>query len=166
MDSRKSFSLSSIVANIVDDEGPIQVDLLLERIKELAGVSRIGSNIQSNFEKALRMAIREEKIERITDDKNFVYKAGAKYLHFRTPANGVERRLDQISKVEIRNAVEFLIKDQFGLAYDNALQGVKHVFGISRVDPEEGDRVKDLIDEMISSNVIIRHGPLLHLVVS
>ena len=163
LNSQKSAWLSDVVAGIVNDEGPIQLHLLMDRIKESAGVARAGSNIKSNLSRAVRLAIKNGKIEMNDDDKHFLHKVGKKYSRFRTPANGVERRLDQISKVEIKNAIEFLIKDQFGLAYDNALQSIKHLFGISRVDPEEGDRIKDIMDEMIASGLIVRHGPLLHL---
>ncbi|MBI2589626.1 DUF3320 domain-containing protein [Candidatus Berkelbacteria bacterium] len=163
MDSKRVHQFSDIVVSIVKDEGPIHIDLALERVKELAGVARAGSNIQTNFELAIRLAIKDGEIEKIKEDKGFLHNVGRKFSTFRTPADGVERRLDQISKIEISNAVIFLIKDQFGLAYDNAVQSIKHLFGISRVDPEEGDRVKDLMDEMIASGLIVRHGPLLHL---
>jgi len=164
MNSKGVHRFSDIVVNIVKDEGPIHIDLALERVKELAGVARAGSNIQSNFELAIKLAIKDSEIEKIKEDKGFLHKVGRKFSTFRIPADGVERRLDQISKIEISNAVNFLIKDQFGLAYDNAVQSIKHLFGISRVDPEEGDRVKDLIDEMIASGLIVRHGQLLHFV--
>ncbi len=166
MDLKKVYQFADIIANIVHDEGPIHVDLALERVKELAGVARAGSNIQTNFKKAVNLAVKNGEITHTKEDKGFLHKSGKKYTTFRTPADGVERRLDQISKVEIGNAINFLIKNQFGLAYDNAVQSIKHLFGISRVDPEEGDRVKDLIDEMIASGVIVRHGPLLNLVTS
>ena len=35
--------------------------------------------------------------------------------------------------------------------------------GPVQVDPEESDRVKDLVDEMILEGVIVKHGPLLNL---
>ena len=165
MDSKKVYQFSDILTSIVNDEGPIHVDLVLERVKTLANVARIGANIQANFKAAIKLAIRDGGIEKSEDDKDFLFKSGKHYSTFRIPSDGVERRLDQISKVEISNAVNFLIKDQFGLAYDNAVQSIKHLFGISRVDPEESDRVKDLIDGMIASGLIVKHGPLLNLAV-
>lgn len=165
MDSRRTYEFSDLILDIIRDEGPVHVDLVLERIKDSAGVARIGSNIQSNFESAIRSGINSKKIGKVVGDKEFLYEIGKKYSNFRIPGDGVERRLNQISKIELENAIIFLIKDQFGLAYDNAVQSVKHIFCINRVDPEESDRVKDLIDEMIVSGLIVRHGPLLHLFV-
>jgi very-short-patch-repair endonuclease len=166
MDSKRVYQFADIIVNIVKDEGPIHVDVALERVKELAGVARAGSNIQNNFKTAVKLAIRNGEIEHTKEEKGFLHKAGRKFTTFRTPSDGVKRRLDQISKIEISNAVNYLIKDQFGLAYDNAVQSIKHLFDINRIDPEEGDRIKDVIDVMIASGSIVKHGPLLHLVAS
>ncbi len=166
MDAKKVHQFSEIIVNVVKVEGPIHVDLALERIKELAGIARAGSNIQANFKKAVTLAIKDGEISHTKEDKGFLHNIGRKFTTFRTPADGVERRLDQISKTEISNAINFLIKDQFGLAYDNGVQSIKHLFGINRIDPEEGDRVKDILDEMIASGVIVRHGPLLNFALS
>jgi hypothetical protein len=163
MDSKKIYRFADVVVQIIRDEAPIHSDLILQRIREATDVGRVGSNIQSNFDAAIILAIRNKEIDKLKDDKDFLFKTGENYSDFRTPADGVERRLDQISKIEMSNAIKFLIKDQFGLAYDNAVQSVKHLFGVSRVTPEESDRVKDIIDEMISRSQIVKHGPLLNL---
>jgi very-short-patch-repair endonuclease len=163
MDTNKAYLFADVISDIVKGEGPIHVDLVLERIRELSGVARVGSNIQANFETAIRHAIKDGDIEKKSDDKGFLYKSGKQTSDFRTPSVDVTRRLGQISKQEIGNAIIFLIKDQFGLAYDNAVQSIKHVFGINRVDPEEADRVKDLIDEMVADGALVKHGPLLNL---
>ena len=163
MNSNKIYRFADVIVQIVRDEAPIHNDLILQRIREVTDVGRVGSNIQSNFDAAIKLAIRNKEIDKLKDDKDFLFKTGENYSDFRTPANGVERRLDQISKIEMSNAIKFLIKDQFGLAYDNAVQSVKHLFGVSRANPEESDRVKDIIDEMISTSQIVKHGPLLNL---
>jgi hypothetical protein len=137
--------------------------MLLDRIRELSTVARVGANIQSNFDRAIKIAIKDGDIEKNTQDKGFFYKSDKKYTSFRTPGDGVERRLSQISAIEIRNAIVFLIKNQFGLAYDNMIQSIKPLFGINRADPEETDRVKDIVDEMIARGTLVKHGPLLNL---
>ncbi len=151
------------LVSIVSDEGPIHVDLLMERVKELAKVDRAGANIQSNFDAALKMAIKEGYLEKNKEDKGFIYEGKKEYSGFRVEGDEPVRRLYQISAVEIRGAVIYLIQEQFGLAYDNLIQSIKPLFGISRADPEESDRIKDIVDGMIASGSIVRHGPLLNL---
>lgn len=163
MNPNKVYDFVSFINSIVEDEGPITDEMLLDRIREITKVGRVGANIQSNFERAVKIALKNGDIERNKQDKGFFYKSDTDYEEFRTPGDGVERRLNQISAIEIRNAIEYLIKNQFGLAYDNMIQSLKPLFGINRADPEETDRVKDLVDEMIAQGSLVKHGPLLNL---
>jgi very-short-patch-repair endonuclease len=165
MDPNRVHRFAMIISSIVEDEGPILEEMLLDRIRELSTVARVGANIQSNFESAIKLAIKEGYIEKSTWDKDFFYKSDKKYTNFRTPGDNVERRLGQISAVEIRNAILYLIRNQFGLAYDNMIQSIKPLFGINRADPEETDRLKDIVDDMIDRGVLVKHGPLLNLAV-
>lgn len=45
------------------------------------------------------------------------------------------------------------------------IQSLKPLFGINRADPEETDRIKDLVDEMIAQGSLVKHGPLLNLAI-
>lgn len=165
MDSNKVYEFAGVITSIIEDEGPILDEMLLDRIRELTKVGRVGANIQNNFDRAIKLAVKDGDIEKQKQDKGFFYKSDKKYTNFRTPGDGVERRLNQISAVEIKNAIEYLIKNQFGLAYDNMIQSLKPLFGINRADPEETDRIKDLVDEMIAQGSLVKHGPLLNLAI-
>jgi len=165
MELKRCSSFSDSIYRIIKEEGPIHTDLLLERVKELSGIGRIGSNINNNFNKAIGHLLWIGKIEKNKSDKGFIYLTSKEYSSFRVPSDeNFIRHLGEIPAIEIKNAVKFLIKNQFGLAYDNAIQSIKLTFQVSRVDPKESDRVKDIIDEMIQSGIIIKHGPLLNLV--
>ncbi len=165
MSSNEIYSFANVISSIVSDEGPIHIDLIMERIRELTKVGRVGANIQKNFDDALKISIKNGDVEKIKGDKGFVCKTGKNYSSFRTQGSGVERHLSQISSIEIRNALVYLILEQFGLAYDNLIQSVKPLFGVSRVDPEESDRIKDIVDNMIAEGLVVKHGPLLNLAV-
>ena len=49
-------------------------ELLEERIKDICGVDRAGSNVQSNIGEAMHIAIRRKEIER-RRKRNFLWKA-------------------------------------------------------------------------------------------
>jgi Protein of unknown function (DUF3320) len=51
-----SVTLAGTISELVRTEGPIHHDLLVDRLKELHGVARAGSNVQSNIERALSFA--------------------------------------------------------------------------------------------------------------
>jgi uncharacterized membrane protein YheB (UPF0754 family) len=163
MDSGRTYKFAEIISQIVNDEGPICVDMLLRRVCELSATGRVGSNILSNFNSAIKLAVKNGDIEKNGHDKDFFYKPNKVYKSFRTPSDGIERRLNEISLVEIKNAIKYLINNQFGLAYDNLIQSVKPLFEIARVNPEEADRMKDIVDEMIENGEVIKHGPLLNI---
>jgi hypothetical protein len=158
-----TYLFEDLINSIVSDEGPIHIDLLMERVKDLTGIDRFGNNVEHNFNQALGIAVHNKYIEKNKEDKGFLFKVGETYKGFRTEGGGVQRRLSQISIVEIKNALVYLIQEQFGLAYDNLAQSIKPLFGITRIDPEESDRLKDIVDDMISAGEIVKHGPLINL---
>jgi hypothetical protein len=165
MEIRKNRDFANALLRIISDETPMHQDLLLERVRELSRVGRVGSNIKENFEIAIEKLIKDGVVEKHKNDKGFLYMTSKRYLSFRVP-DGTDtfRSMRHISSIEIQNAVKYLIKNQFGLAYDNAVQSIKLIFQVPRIDPEESDRVKDIIDEMLQSGIIVKHGPLLNLV--
>jgi hypothetical protein len=165
MNPSKVYELAGIITSIIEDEGPISEEMLSDRIRELTKVGRVGANIQSNFERAIKISIGNGEIKKHKLDKGFLYSPNGRYTNFRIPGDDVERRLNQISGVEIKNAVKYLIENQFGLAYDNMVQSLKPLFGINRADPEETDRIKDLVDEMIAQGSVVKNGPLLNMAI-
>ncbi|MCX6717543.1 MAG: DUF3320 domain-containing protein [Candidatus Taylorbacteria bacterium] len=163
----KNHNFSHALLTIIEEEGPIHQSVLLERVRELSKIGRVGSNINNNFNDAIKRVIKEGYVEKNKSDKGFLYLTSKEYASFRVPADeNFVRHLGEIPAIEIKNAIKFLIKNQFGLAYDNAIQSIKLTFQVSRVDPEESDRIKDIIDEMLQSGIIVKHGPLLNLVSS
>jgi hypothetical protein len=61
---RNEYSLSDLIVRVVEAEGPIHEGLLAERLKEICGVDRAGSNVQSNIGEAVQSAVRRRRIER------------------------------------------------------------------------------------------------------
>jgi len=163
MKPNEKYSFANFIASIVSEEGPIHIDILMERIKDLTGVGRAGNNIQKNFDAALKIAMNNDDVEKNKEDKGFIYKVGENYSSFRVERDETHRQLNYISAIEIKNALLYLIQEQFGLAYDNLVQSIKPLFGIARIDPEESDRLKDIVDDMIDKGLIIKNGPLLNL---
>ncbi len=163
MTPSKNHNFSHALLTIIEEEGPIHQDVLLERVRELSNIGRVGSNISDNFDNAIKRVIKEGYVEKNKSDKGFLYPTSKDCTYFRVPGDdGLVRRLGEIPAIEIKNAINFLIKDQFGLAYDNAIQSIRLIFQVPRIDPEEADRVKDIVDEMIQSGLIVKHGPLLN----
>ena len=65
---RRKAELAATVTAIVETEGPIHEDFLHVRLKEICGIDRAGSNVQSNITDAIYLAIRDQSIERRQQD--------------------------------------------------------------------------------------------------
>jgi very-short-patch-repair endonuclease/DNA polymerase III delta prime subunit len=150
-----TYRLEEILVNIIDLEGPIHEDVLRNRLKEVFGVAKIGANITSNVKEALESARRDKKIEK---KKSFIWKLGEELKTFRTPSDNVRRTLRHISLQEIKLAVLYLVEDQFGMMREQIPQSVAKLFEDSRMDPDEADLVREVVDELIDKKALVVSG--------
>ncbi len=140
-------ALAGRIAEAVRAEGPISYDLLLERLREVHGVTRTSAAIEANFAEALRAAERARAIQRVGG--RFFQAPGTSLETFRVPGDGVLRPLSEIPPGELGLAVLHLVEDQMGVATDAlpraaaAVLGHKVVRGdfVAAVDHAVGDLV-------------------------
>ena len=139
--------LADLIVRVVEAEGPINEDLLAERSKEICGVDRAGSNVQSNIGEAIHSAVRRKQIER-SRQKNFLWVVNAKLTTFRVPANSHKRPLEWINRDEIELAILYLVEDQFGVVKSELGRAVARVFGIERATAGACDHILEIADEL------------------
>jgi hypothetical protein len=149
--------LAEAVTSVVQVEGPIHEDLLIERLKELHGVERAGSNIQAN----IRQAITWVNIER--RNREFLWTRGSVLKGFRTPADDVRRSIEQIPPEEIELAILYLAEDQFGLVRDQIPQAVAKLFGVERLHGDSADVIRRTVDRLIDGALLRTSGPNIYL---
>jgi len=160
MRSSNTYRLEGILTDIIDLEGPIHEDILHERLKEVFGVARIGANIIFNVKEALESARYDKKIEK---KKSFIWKRGKELKTFRIPGDGVRRTLHHISPQEIELAILYLVEDQFGMMREQIPQAVAKLFEDPRMDPDEADWVREVIDELIDKKMVVLNGNRINL---
>ncbi len=148
--SRYSATLAALVAKVVQVEGPIHEDYLTERLKEICGVERAGSNVQSNVGEAIYVAICRKEIER-RRQQNFLWERDAQLKTFRVPENSLRRPLEWIHREELSLAILYLVEDQFGVARSELGRAVGRLFGIERVSAEAADYVLEVADELLET---------------
>jgi very-short-patch-repair endonuclease len=149
--------LAASIAEIVRIEGPIHEDLLTERLKEMHGIERAGSNVQANIRHAIQSA-RSKGVERGSDQK-FIRQAGVTLQSFRVPADGVRRPLESIPAEEIACAILYLIEDQFGMMRDQIPQAVSRLFGVERLRGDSADIIRNMTDRLIEQGRLRTSGP-------
>lgn len=151
--SRFSNGLATLVVRIVQAEGPIHEDFLAERLKDVCGVERAGSNVQSNIAEAVHTAIRRKEVER-RRQRNFLWRKDAQLDAFRIPTNSSKRPIDWIHRDEIALAILHLVEDQFGVLRDELGRGVARLFGLERATAEACDYILEVADELVERGLL------------
>ena len=149
------YQLKEILVDIVDHEGPIHRNLLDERLKEVFNVAKIGVNINFNIERAINLAVTNSKLER---KKQFLWRTGKNLKTFRVPGDNVKRHLCYISSQEIALAILYLVEDQFGIMREQIPQAITKIFTLVRTDPNENDRIREIVDELIEKKLLVLNG--------
>jgi very-short-patch-repair endonuclease len=153
IERRYSDELAALIVRIVNTEGPIHVDCLYERLKDICGVDRIGSNVDSNIGEAIHIAVRRKEIER-RRQRNFLWMKDVPLARFRLPTNSYRRPVDWIHRDEIAAATLYLIEDQFGVLRAELGRAVPRLFGLERVSSETIDFILDIADELVERGLL------------
>ncbi len=151
-------SLSALVdqvVSVVETEGPIHEDVLLDRLKELNDVDRAGINIQRNVGRASTVAAGRGLVKR---NGEFLYSRAREPRTFRVPGDDVERALAQIAPEEIALAVLYKVEDQFGYQRQALPRVVAELFGFDRLPAGGAERIGSVVDELVERGVLTATG--------
>lgn len=160
--SRFSSGLEALVARIVEAEGPVHEDLLAERLKEVCGVERAGSNVHSNVTEAILTAMSRKQIER-RSQRNFLWRKDAPLNTFRVPSNSFRRPIEWIHREEISLAILYLVEDQFGISRADLGRAVARIFGLERASAETCDSILEVADQLVERGSLKNDGAIFSL---
>lgn len=127
---------------LVATEGPIHIDLVLERLRDWWGIGRIGHNIRANIDRAIFQA-------NVIRSGDFLTARDATVSEVRTPTSGCSRKVDQIHSDEIALAVVMLLRDVGAAGYAEVLQSVARLYGWARTGAVVDRRISGVIDDLI-----------------
>jgi very-short-patch-repair endonuclease len=162
LDASHSGSLSRTIAEVVKTEGPIHREMVFERLKQIHGVARAGSNVQANIERALRAGEASRTIAR-DPRSSFYYEPGHRLESFRLPMDSLRRPIEYIAPSEIALAILYLVEDQFGVIEESLPQAVARLFGIERLRAEGADQIRAVIEDLVAKGSLRRAGIQVHL---
>lgn len=158
---RRKAELAATVTAIVETEGPIHEDLLHLRLKEICGIDRAGSNVQSNITDSIYLAIRNRTIERLQQD--FLGKPGQSITRFRLGADDSERPIQWIHRDEIALGLLFLVEDQFGMSRSDLPRAIGRLFGLFRVPTDVADYISDVVNALVDRATLQEEGDRVYL---
>jgi len=160
LNKNRTAQLSRVIGEIVEQESPIQTEVIIDRLKEVYGVSRAGANIQENVRRAINV---EVEFRDYIFKGGFLYKNGDEIGEFRIPAQKVVRGINQIAPGEIKCAVLYLIEDQFGFAREFVPKAVLEIFGIGKNRNEPTEIINSVVDRLIKEGKLNLSGHTLYL---
>lgn len=157
-------SLASLIARIVQHEGPVHRTLVVERLKEVFGLHSIHreSTTSGNIDKAIGAALSAGQVRRPRRD-GFLFTAGAGPTCYRTPGDGVERGIDMIATEELEFAVLHLVEEQFGAQREKIPQAAARLLGVNRLGSEGSTRIGETVDGLLERGALRASGPQLYL---
>ncbi|MGA2325780.1 MAG: DUF3320 domain-containing protein [Bryobacteraceae bacterium] len=162
LDESYSDTLSETISELVRIEGPIHREVLVDRLKEVHGVARAGTNVQANIERALRSA---ERSRAITHDARspFYYVPEHHPESFRLSTDSFQRPIEYIAPAEISLAVLYLVEDQFGVVEESLPSVVARLFGIERLRGDGADVIRAVVESLVTRGSLRRSGTQVHL---
>ncbi|NGO68944.1 DUF3320 domain-containing protein [Streptomyces boncukensis] len=138
--------LRKLMTRVIEVEGPVHEELLVQRAKEAWGVARAGSRIRDNVREVVRGLVRSGQV---TGDGYFLNVAGREELHARVPGEGVTpRKAAHIAPVERQLALYELAAECPGMSRDELVRHTGEFFGWRRMGRDIRSFLDSDIDEL------------------
>lgn len=142
-DPESHYDMTGPIEVVVAVEGPVHIDLLVQRLRVGWGIGRVSKQFRANIERAICDAdvIRTGDFLDVVDRQQFPV---------RVPSGPDTTRVAaRVHDIEPRNALKHLLNAAGGAPLDELRTGTARVFGWNRVDqtsstasPKSSDRCK------------------------
>jgi hypothetical protein len=109
---------TSLLAELIDNEGPVHFDYAVERLARAWGLRRVNPKIAHAVKESLNALIRERKVDL---RGSFLWPAGLKETPIRVPIRGVpesRRKPQYIAPEEIEAAMKVIAQYALGISED------------------------------------------------
>ncbi|MDT0346219.1 DUF3320 domain-containing protein [Streptomyces litchfieldiae] len=126
-------ALRRLLARVIETEGPVHEELLVQRVRETWGVTRAGSRIRPNIQHVLRGL---KQAGRISKDGEFWDMPGRACVTARRPSDQVRRQVGRISPVERQLALRELAAECPGASGEELVRLAADFFGWARLGPD------------------------------
>lgn len=149
--------LTEQVVLIVVVEHPVHVDVVVERLRGLLGVQRIGNRIRSRIDGAVEAANRDGVLRR---DGEFLWLADDLGQAVR-PRHDPTRPIGRVSDAEVDAGLLAVARRTFGAAQDVLVRETARQFGWRRTGHEIRERLTERVERLVASGRLVRRGDTL-----
>ncbi len=145
----------NMMCAIIDHESPIHIHALFKRVLDAWGISRMGSRIVKELHNILRHIMRWES-ETYEKKGKFLFCRNSKIIARQAHPSHSDsyREIEIIHDEEIKQAIVLIVEKMCGVSQDGLIKSVASFFGILRTSEEVGCRIADVLDCLLSDEVL------------
>jgi hypothetical protein len=145
-----------LVQRVVETEGPVHFDVVVDRVRVRYGLGRAGRLIRERVQKAVRRMVRETALSRLGKggEMQFLCIGGAAVEPRRVDgASG--RRIDQVALAELRVGIVRILQASYGSSLEELIEEAARQFGYRRTGGQIVDRLRKALDELLGAGVAV-----------
>ena len=146
---------SSLLEELVKEEGPIHFDYAVKRLASAWGVKRKNSKIVHAVSEALNLLLINRKV---IVKGNFLWPPELQEAQVRVPVSGVpesKRKLEHIPPEEIEKAMKTIAQYALGISAESLIAETAKVFGFSRTGEKSRKRFSDIYKRLLWEKKLI-----------
>lgn len=149
------FDMIRGIEEIVAVEGPIHMDLILQRVRDAWNIGRVGPKIRENIESAISHAD-------VVRDGDFFDIPNRPVARVRVPAAGIQRGVEQVADDELALALGNLVRSGGTINQGDLTTATARIYGWNRRGFEINARLTKVIDRLTEAGTLVKGAQGLH----
>ena len=145
---------------IVEQEGPLHIDIAARRLAEAWGRAKVGSRMMSAVREAVRNLVRAGAV---LQDDEFLWTPQAREQArsiVRTPSNDedeTQREIKHIPPQELQNAMALIVQHAVGISLESLIAETRRLFGFNRSGSSIKERLFAEFEQLQRSGLLSVH---------
>ena len=140
-------TMAALAQRVVETEGPVHIDLVVERIRKRYSMGRAGSRIRERIERGVADAVRRRSIDKGRGrDQGFLRIPGRPATPRRPPAGGAVRKIEHIADSELDAGIQLVFDRLYGCERNDLIEQAARQFGFKRTGHHIRQRMGEAVD--------------------
>ncbi|WP_319462731.1 DUF3320 domain-containing protein [Micromonospora sp. RTP1Z1] len=146
-DPASRFDMASGIEEIATAEGPVHIDVILQRLRDAWDIGRVGSKIRANIDAAIRAA-------HVVRDGDFIDVGGRPVASVRVPADGVQRQVEHVADRELDLAITNFVRSGGTVNHDDLMTAAARLYGWNRLGSGITARLTMIINRLLANGTL------------
>ncbi|MEX2159914.1 MAG: DUF3320 domain-containing protein [Dehalococcoidia bacterium] len=158
--------LTRLIRRVVEQEGPVHVDVVVARLRDRYGLGRAGHIVRNRVEEAISDAVSRDHVAWIPTEsgdaeRSFLAITGADIEPRRPSASSMPRAVEHISLPELQAGVKVVLPAMFSGSREAVIVEVARQFGYQRTGSDIWSRIDAAISQILARHEIVEADSIL-----